>query len=284
MHSKLMTKTAMCLAASTLAMAAGHAEAVPVAGLLTGSSATITHTGNIGASVDTRVIDVPLIPSIAVGGAVPLQYNSFPSNPISSGPASSNGRAGIASATSPTTFGLQFAPTTLLTQRGNTNTSPSTASVLRYDFDASWQIQGTAFGPGSMAGLQLSLVAIVPNSSAAFVEVTSGINFSYTTLVAGTTLLRSVIVPLPAIYLRTAPGSEIATRSNIAAALPGTLAVGAVVSVSGFLQFRVHNDGTEASVELLNGSVSPTDALAIPAPGAMALLAGAGLLATRRRR
>ncbi len=280
MHSKLMTKTAMCLAASTLAMAAGHAEAVPVAVLLTDSSAIITHTGNIGASVDTRVIDVPMIPSIVVGGAVPLQYNLFP--PISNGLASSNGRAGIASATSPTTFGLQFAPTTLLTQRGNTNTSPSTASVLRYDFNASWLIQGTAFGPGSMAGLQLSLVASVPNSSAAFVEVTSGINFSYT--LGGTTLLRSDIVPLPAIYLRTAPGSEIATRSNIAAALPGTLAVGAVVSVSGYLQFRVHNDGTEASVELLNGSVSPTDALAIPAPGAMAMLAGAGLLATRRRR
>ena len=277
MHSKLMTKTAMCLAASTLAMAAGHAEAA--AELLMGSSATITHTGNIGASVDSIVTPIPLIPSITVGGAVPLQY---PSTTISNGPASSQGVAGIASATSGTTFGLQFATGTRLTQRGNTNPLAITASVLRYDFNASWLLEGTAFGPNSMAGLQLSLLVSVPNSSAAFVEVTSGINFSYT--LVGTTPLRSAIVPSPAFYLRTLFGNELATPSNIMPANPGLLAVGAVVSVSGFLQFRVHNDGTEASVELLNGSVSPTDALAIPAPGAMAMLAGAGLLATRRRR
>lgn len=281
MRSKVTIRTAMCLAASTLAMVAGHVRAAAV--LLTSSSATITHTGNIGAAMDTRVIDVPAIPTISVGGPVPLQYN--PSTAITNGPALSRGRAGVASASSPTTFGLQFAPTTLLTQQGNTNTSPSTASVLRYDFNASWLIQGTPFGPDSMAGLQLSLVASVPNSPTAFVEVTSNINFSYVAFVGGPSIaLRSDILPAPAIYLRSLPGSEIATRSNISAALPGTLAVGSIVSVSGYLQFRVHNDGNESRFELLDGSVSPTDPFAIPAPGAMAMLAGAGLLAARRRR
>lgn len=269
-----------------LVVAAGWAVStsqVLAVAVLTSGSATITHTGNLGGAMDVRTINVSTIPSINLGSPVPLQYN--PSTPISNGLAISRGRAGLASTVSPTVFGLQFAPTTLLTQSGNSNPSPAAASVLRYDFNASWLIQGAPYGPGSTAGLQLSLIANVPASASAFTEVIAQVNFTYIASPGGpSALLRTAIPTTPFFYQKLTPGSEIATPSNITAALPGTLAVGAVVMIEGFLQFRVHNDMNEASVELIGGGASPTDPTAVPAPGLAGMLVMGGVLAARRRR
>lgn len=245
-------------------------------------NATITHTGNLGGAVDQRVISVGSLPSITTGGVVPLQYN--PTTPITNGLARSGSRAGVAAITAPTYFGFAFASTTNLTQSGNLNPDPAAASTLRIDFFGRWLITGVPFGPGNTAGVTVTVVANVPNSTSAFTEVYAPGVF-YANISGFENLIRSPLQGDTPLYRRAVAGSEIATRSNVTGAAPDPLPVDAVIEISGALEFRVHNEGGEASLELINDDffgINPEE-FAIPAPGA-ALIAGLGGLVVARRR
>lgn len=266
---------ALFFALGVLAVA-GSASAAPV---FMGGGATITHTGNLGGVGDTRIISVPAVPSIGVGGTIPLQYS--PSTAIINGTARSSGRAGIAAITGPSTFGFAFAPTTNLTQSGNLNTSPATASTLRIDFNGAFLIQGSDFGTGNLAGFTISIVANVPNSRSAFTQVTTGATFQ----IGGGEDIRAPIPDGSVLYFRNLPGSEIATRSNTTGTVPDPISAGLIINIAGAITFTVHNDNDEASIELVDfGGVAGLNQGEIPAPGAAGLLGLAGLVATRRRR
>ena len=140
-----------------------------------GGHGRILHTGNLGGIGDTRTIDVPAVPLVSLGGPVPLQYSS--STAIVNGGARSSGRAGIAAVIGPTTFRFALAPTTSLTQSGNLNTSPATASTLQIDFWGQFLIQETPLGTGNLAGFTIPLLANVPDSRSAFTQVSTAAEF-----------------------------------------------------------------------------------------------------------
>lgn len=268
--------------ASVWALLSGVASASVV---LVQASGGITHTGNLGGSVDVRTVDIPALPNFTVPNpAIPLQLGAGTISGV--GSAQSTARAGMAAVSTPNYFGIVFAPTTQLTQRFNTNTSPSTASSLRMDFAGVWRMQNSSFGPNNQAGYNLNFVVSVPTSTtnSAFVEVIGEMAFQIIPTNMPPSIIRSTITAAPPIYTRTLAGSEIVNRQNLQITVPGTLPAEALVVVQGNLRFRVHNDMDEASVELLEGNVSPTDPFAIPSPGAFALLGLGGVFAARRRR
>ncbi len=263
---------------------AGSAQGAMV---LESSGGQITH--RAGFADVSQIVQLGALPAY---NANTYQYNTTANAAtptLRAGSAASNGRFGMGVVNSPDFIGVGFATGSLLTQSGNGNPLASTASLMRVDFNATWLNTGpSAYGSGLRAGASFGLIGQLPSSSVggAFVEISISATFLDQDPLGQTTLLRGPISPTP-FYANSTPGRYVFSRSDqVPTALP-TIAVGHRLLLVGFIQFRVHNDGDESSMEFnapsgVLGGDNP--AAFIPAPGASALLGFAGMLAARRRR
>ena len=271
LQMKLSIGAFAALAAAAVALAAG--SALGTVSYVNGS-ATITHTGNLGGLNDSRVLNLSSIPLF---NSTTYQYSATSTQAIINGTASSSARAGIGYIIGPNFLGLAIPSGVNLTQRGNTNTAPSAASMLQIDFLARFRIDNTPF-LNATAGATFGLVGVIPTGGSAFTELQISSSFTYIPANGGTsTFLRGPINPNP-FFRRTTPGTFTFSMTDMQQTLPGTLLPGDQVEINGFIRFRVHNDHEEGSLE--TNEVSGF----VPGPGGAALLAIAGLVAARRRR
>lgn len=257
-------------AAAVVSMVAGSVQAGVV--FLDGD-AFITHSSNFGSTPASNTASVSTIPVYSPSA---FQY----SGTLSAGTTVSGARLGIGHVTTPSFVGLSLATGTNLTQRGNTNPSPTTASSLRVDFTARWEVTAGGFGPGLQAGASMAILGSLPAAASAFVEVIVSANFSY--FPDGDDIgipLRGPINPTPFLFRNTG-GLFNLTQSDLLPVTPGTLSVGDRFQISGFIQFRVHNENEEVSIETREFN----NGAPVPAPGAASALALVGLFAARRRR
>lgn len=270
----------LALAAGSLATAAAPAHAILV---LQTSSGAIVH--QAGFNESSREI---LLGNLPAYSSTTYQYStSNPQTPpLTNGAAVSTARFGMGVVSSPTFAGIGFATGTALTQRGNTSTSPATASEIIATFSATWENITSPYGTGLQAGGSFGFIGSLPSGGAAFVEISLLADFTLTVPGGGSASLRGPITPSP-FYFRSTAGVFTFSRSDLLPALPTTIPVGALLTVSGELRIRVHNDGDEASVQLdgPGGIAGGDDPLGfIPTPGAAGLLGLGALFASRRRR
>ncbi|MGD9688588.1 MAG: hypothetical protein AB7K52_03505 [Phycisphaerales bacterium] len=256
--------------------------------ILETSSALITHTviGGGGPSYSQEVGPIPAFSSNT------FLYNTANSvtPPLIAGTAISNARIGFGIVESPGFVGIGFTSGSNLLQRGNSNITAATAATLRVEFSASWINESpTPFGSALQAGASFGLVGSVPNSTtgSAFVELVVEAGFRVQPPVSEPQLIRGPIAPTP-FFLRSTSGIFSLSRSDLQAALPSNIPAGWRLIIEGVVQFRVHNEDGEASLESFGngGAIGGDDAAQffIPSPGAGALLALAGVFSARRRR
>jgi len=270
----------LALAAGSLAAAAAPAHAILV---LQSSSGAIVH--QAGFNESSREV---LLGNLPVYSSTTYQYST--SNPLTppltNGTAVSTARIGMGIVSSPTFAGIGFATGTALTQRGNTNSSPSSASEIIATFSATWENITAPYGTGLQAGGSFGFIGSLPTGTAAFVEVSLLADFALTIPGGGSVSLRGPITPSP-FFFRATAGVFTFSRSDLLPALPSSIPVGALLTVSGELRIRVHNEGDEAGIELdgPGGIAGGDDPLGfIPTPGAAGLLGLGALFASRRRR
>ncbi len=270
-----------------LALSAAAIAAPALAGpVFLGGTATITHASNFGGSPPSATTGAFTIPAYS---STVYQYQTTSSTALTNGTATSTARAGIGYVAGANNLGLSFAGGTNLTQRGNSNPDPLTASTLRIDFDATFRIDGTPF-TNTTAGASFGLLGNLPTGGTAFTDFVVSATFYYAAPASEPLSMRVPIAPTP-FFSRTAAGSFTFSGSDIRPSTPSTLVVGSTVQITGFIQFRVHNDMDEALLEIDNrnreGTIAVSSSL-VPTPGAaiagFASLAGLGLLSTRRRR
>ncbi len=281
MPSRGFVSASVLVAAATAAVCLPVADARAVLVLQT-SSAVILHNSGFGES--SRQIDVPTLPAYVSNF---YQYSTTNSStpPLTNGQAVSTARFGLGVVNSPTFVGIGFAAGTALTQRGNTNSAASSASTLDITFSATWINEVTPCGSGLQAGGSFGFIGSIPTGGNAFVGVSLTSDFVVTVPGGGASSLRGAITPTP-FFFRNNSGTFTFSRSDLLPASLSSLPIGTILTVSGNLQLRVHNDGEEASIELdgpagLAGGDDPMGF--IPTPGAAAIL-GLGMLAGLRRR
>lgn len=221
------------------------------------STGGITHRGNFGGNPDERAVTLPTLPNLtAVGAPVPLQY--APTTRITNARgATSAGRGGLAAVTQPSFFGVTFAPTSNVTQTGNTDGSPASASSLRFDFRARWRIDNRAFGPGSTAGFVFNVVSSIPTSPTAFTAL--DVNASFRRVDANGNSISALRPAADGVaFFRNQPGNAISSVSNVLPITPDPIPVGAFVEISGSVTMRVHNE-PEATFDLIRlANIAPT--------------------------
>jgi len=264
-----------------------HAALVPIH-----SVGSITHSA--GFSSDSRTISLASLPSFSTNA---YQYSTANAGTpaFTSGAAASTARAGMGLVTQPNFFGIGFATGTVLTQRGNADRSPASASTLRMDFSATWANGASNFGGDATVGASFGLIGSIPTGGAAFTQLI--INATYHAYspdnVAGAISLRGSITPDPFFYRATAGTFTFSGSDYVPSAL-AFIPAGWLVTIEGSVIMRVHNDQDEASLEFNRpGGVFPTGyggdpsgqltVVPLPAPS---LAAGLGLImiAARRRR
>ncbi len=270
MNNRSVRRVASAAAVAVMALA-GSAFATPT---FLGGNYTITHRGNFGGNADVRTFSSENIP--AYSSSV-YQYSAPTGNPITNGTATSTARAGIGYVIGSNYLGLSFPGGTNITQRGNSNSAPSTASSMQIDFSATFQINDTPF-TNTTAGAFFGLLGNLPTGGTAFAELIVDATFTYTRPENDPQSLRSPITPTP-FFFRSAPGSFTFSRTDVTSTNPTTLAVGSTVRIDGFIRFRVHNDLDEASIE-----TDGEGGTSVPAPSGALALGLAGMLAARRRR
>ncbi len=282
----------------SLSAVAGTAAALALASVagaaisLVSSTATIVHTSNLGTAP----------PSRTTGAFAPIDYASagvatppltLPLGALVLGGANTTAKAGLGTVTSSSFIGVVLASGTSLTQKGNLDASPATASTLTISFSATWLVSGS-FGAGALAGASLTSLGSLPANPPPGPNVPSptafyktGVSATFTHSVGGNpaTPFRSAISN--ATFLSTNfQGPFSLSNSDLVGTIPGVFTDGTLITLAGTFTYSIHNDGQEASFELKN--VGPDGRTAgvsdVPAPSAAALVGLAGLVAARRRR
>ncbi|MFN0012256.1 MAG: hypothetical protein ACKVS8_11505 [Phycisphaerales bacterium] len=274
--------------AAALALASVAGAAIS----LVSSTATIVHTSNLGTTPPSRTTGAftpANFPSTGVA-APPL---TLPLGALVAGGANTTAKAGIGTVTSNSFIGVVLASGTSLTQKGNLNTSPGSASTLAISFSATWQVVGS-FAAG-LSGASLSTLGSLPAnpppgpstpSPTAFFKTALSASFMYTTGVNPALPFRSAIST--STFLNTNfQGPFSLSSSDLLSSSPGEFMDGTLITVAGTITYSIHNDGQEADMRLQSpegnavGFPIPGD---VPAPSAAALVGMGGLLAARRRR
>lgn len=287
----MLTTRSMVLGSALVAsVVASNAVAAPVA-LLISSSATLVHSVGAGGT-SQRTVSLTAIPEFGVlNPTIPLQ---LPNGNLTAGAASSTAKGGIGLINTGTFLGIAIATTSSVTQRGNTLADPLTASSLTINYTATWQL-GQNLGPNT-AGASVAVVGSIPlnpppgpniPSATAFAAVDVLADFAIASAGGGPTSPFRSSINQPNFVSTNIQGPYSLSSSNISDTNPAVFNVTHVVTISGSFTFRVHNDGTEASLEVLpgTGNSGPFDPeFTIPGPGASAGLVMVGLIAARRRR
>lgn len=284
----LKIRTMKAASALVLAFSGTSALAAPVATLL-GSSATITQA--ISASNTTqRLVTLTSIPEYNVlNPAIPLQ---LPNGQLTLGSVMSTAKGGIGLINTGSFLGIALAPTSSITQRGNTNPNDFTASVLTFNFQASWQLTQN-LGPNT-AGISVAVAGALPQnpppgpnipSPTAFIQVGASTSFGISSPL-GAQNFRPTIDSFNFVSTNI-QGPYSLSGSDVTATNPATFSAGSIITISGSFQFRVHNDVQEATAEVQpgTGAGGPYDPdFALPTPSAAGMLVMGGVLAARRRR
>ncbi len=285
------------IASAAAALLAFAQAALAQAPTLLSSSATIVHAAGFSAAQRSVVLNaLPSFPSIGAA-TPPLQ---LPLGLLGNASTNSTAKAGLGVVTSASVLGVVVAPGTALTQKGNTNASPATASSLSITFAAQWQLNAPSpSNPLPNAGASFSVTGVlpvnpppgpnVPSPTAFFSLGLLDCQFNYTTPGSGSGMLRTPINN-PNFLFTNFQGPYTLNAMDVLPSLPSALPAGTIVNISGTFLFRVHNENDEAMLTDVrqSGVAGPdhTDFLdkRVPGPGAAATLALGGLLAARRRR
>ncbi|MFN0012255.1 MAG: hypothetical protein ACKVS8_11500 [Phycisphaerales bacterium] len=294
---KTVVSRARCAkAAAAAASVLGLGQVVLAQATLISSSATILHTA--GFSTQQRSVVLNALPQFSsVSTASPALQ--LPLGALVNGGTNTTAKAGIGVVTSPGFLGLVLATGTSLTQKGNMNASPSSASGLQINFAASWMLN-QQYGSPVNAGASFNALGSLPAnpppgpntpSPTAFFQLGVQTTFQFTAPggLSGPQQMRPTIDNGNFLFTNF-QGPFALSSSNVVATNPSAYAAGTIITITGTFLFNTHNEGDEAMlVEVRQsgaGGPGDTDFLDtnIPAPGAAGVLAFGGLIAARRRR
>ncbi len=280
------------LTVAALALAAGTSVAAGAVSLIS-SSATIVHTSNLGTTPASRTTGA-FTPANFASPNTATPPLTLPLGLLGNATTNTTAKAGIGTVTGSSFIGFALATGTSLTQKGNLNPSPDTASSLSITFSASWMVVGT-FGMGAQAGASLSMSGTLPlnpppgpntPSPTAFFRTSVDATFT-ATAGAAPFAFRPTITSTNFLYTNF-QGPFSLTNSDLIATFPSEFSNGTILTLAGTITYFLHNENDEAMAEIRQqtpgGNFSGAYEPVIPAPGAGALLGLGGLLAARRRR
>lgn len=186
---------------------------------------------------------------------------------VGPGLATTTAKAGMGTLSTDTSVGIIFSTGTSLTQVKNTNPSDTTASTLRMTFAASWRLN-SALGPTALAGAGFTMTGSLPPNPVPmggcpagprFVEMDLHAEFFYTLPNGTSGFIRPSIAAVPFGTRITACGPFSVVASDFLNASPTSFPVNTIISLTGTIEFTVHNDSTQASVGNITGFFSMCD-------------------------
>ena len=222
---------------------------------------TISPLENITNIMLTPALNPMLMPSVLSVGA---------------GLANTTAKAGMGTLSTDTSVGIIFSTGTALTQAKNTNPDGATASTLRMTFAASWRLN-SVLGPTALAGAGFTMCGSLPPNPIPMTGCPAGPRFAqmdlqaefFYTLPNGTSgFIRPSINATPFGSRVTGCGPFSVVASNFLNASPTSFPVNTVITVTGTIEFTIHNDIDQASIDNITGFFSMCDGLC---PAALAL-------------
>lgn len=283
------------IATASLVLAVAGSSTALAGVTLVSSSATIVHASNFGSTPASRSATFVPQDFASPGTATPPVSGpqSLPIGALTNGATNTTAKAGIGTVTSSSFIGLVLASGTSLTQKGNLNADPSTASTLSITFSATWQVVGS-FGMGVQAGASLTAAGSLPANPPPGVNVPSptaffraGVSASFQYMAPTSAVFQDFRAPVsnPNFLYTNLQGGFSLTNSDLVFALPGEFSNGTLLRLSGTFTYSLHNDNDQADLRLDGpGNTSNTYDIQVPAPSTAGLLTLGGLIAARRRR